>query len=114
MKKLTWMTIAILAGTAILSFTDKPSSPDKIKITVTAAVPTHFDMYRDFTTKRGLLTPYEFTMDAEDSKFIFKSESLKTPLKITVQRSDKSELKAEWPITVLLIYGSEMSTFGID
>jgi hypothetical protein len=112
MKKALLTTIVILTSVIIFSFTTKTDN-DEIVITVNADKPTKFDMFQNSKTTKGLTTPYEIKLKSEDSRFIFKSKNGKTNLKIQAKKKG-AELSATWPITVLLVDGDKMTTFGIE
>jgi hypothetical protein len=112
MKKTLLTTIAILTCAIIFSFTTNTDN-DEIVITVSADKPTKFDMFQNSKTSKGLTTPYEIKLKSDDSRFIFKSKNSKTNLKIQAKKKG-AELSATWPITVLLIDGDKLTTFGID
>jgi hypothetical protein len=96
----------------IFSFTTNPGD-DEIIITVTADKTTKFDMFQDSKTTKGLKTPYEIRLKSTDSHFIFKSQNSTSKLKIEAKKKG-AELYASWPITVLLIKGDKLTTFGIE
>jgi hypothetical protein len=112
MKRILSVAAIIFVSLMILSFTANPVDEDII-ITVTADKPTKFDMFQDSKTTKGLKTPYEIRLKSTDSHFIFKSQNSKSKLKIEANKKG-AELYASWPITVLLIKGDKLTTFGIE
>ena len=115
MKKPIFILTVILTST-LLSFIPKNEVAEEITITVTSEKPVKFDMFQgydgSFNRKNGLVTPYELKISG-DAKFIFKSLEKGTSIKVKAERSGMI-LTADWSITVLLIEGRQMSTFGMD
>ena len=114
MKKTIVLSL-ILAALCTYTIVQGDNIEDEVKITVTADKKTTFDMFH--STKgvlKGLTTPYEMKFTRTDSRFIFKSQKAKTNLKIEVKLKNKTALIADWPITVLEVTNSSMSTFGME
>ncbi len=112
MKKTLLTAIICLASIALLSLETR-TNKDEVTITISAVRQSSFDMFRDGNTVKGLRTPYEMKLGSEDSKFIFKSNTSGMSLRIEVKKEGAS-LTATWPITVVLIEGGRMTTFGMD
>jgi hypothetical protein len=112
MKKRLLTTIVILTSLIIFSFKTTTDN-EEIIITVSADKQTTFDMFQDSKTVKGLKTPYQIKLKSDESRFIFKSKNPKTSLKIEAKKKG-AKLSATWPITVLLIDGDKLTTFGID
>jgi hypothetical protein len=113
MKKIASIILLMLAPVLIFSFATTTDDESEIKITVTADKQTKFDMFQDSRIIKGLTTPYEFKVKTSEGRFIFKSAKLKSSLKVNVQRGNGGVI-GEWPITVVLINGDRVSTFGMD
>ena len=116
MKYFIFAIALVLVGGLMLSFKSS-SALEEITITVTSGGQAEFDMYqnlnsKDFTTRKDLKTPYQLKLSTADAKFIFK---LKTgsKLKIEVVQGNHG-LTAEWPVTVVLVEDSRLTTFGMD
>jgi len=114
MKKKAMTILVILTSVIILSFKGINENEREYTITVTADKQTTFDMFQNSKTTKGLTTPYEIKVKTTDGKFIFKSNKLKSSLKIKVNEGTKTRLTAEWPITVVLLDNDQLTTFGID
>ena len=105
MKKTFLTTIIILTSLIIFSFKTTTDN-EEIIITVTAdKLATTFDMFQDSKTIKGLKTPYQIKLKSDDSRFIFKSKNPKANLKIEARKKGAA-LSASWPITVLLVAGT--------
>lgn len=113
MKKLIISGVLILCLGIMFSFVNRDGNENEIKITVTAEHPTSFDMYHNSKTTKGLSTPYEFTIRSNSEKLIFRAEHMQSKLNIKVEK-EGALMTADWPITVLLINGSQLSTFGMN
>ena len=114
MKKTIFPILLLLVAALVFSFRNDGPAEEKFTITVTADKPSTFDMLQDGKIERGLTTPYVVKVDAgKDSKFIFKSKSGTTGFHINCEGM-KGKLDANWPITVLVISGASVSTFGMD
>jgi hypothetical protein len=105
--------VVLLAG-LVTSFTYKIKNSNEVVITVTAGIPTAFDMLQNDKTLKGLSTPFEMRIPSSENKFIFKSKDAKSALKITIERGINTEIAADWPITVVLIDADKISSFGIN
>jgi hypothetical protein len=112
MKKVFSLIAVIVASLLVFSFSLTPDT-EEIVITITADKATKFDMFQDSKTTKGLKTPYEIRLKSTDSHFIFRSQNTKSTLKIEAKKKG-AELYASWPVTVLLIKGDKLTTFGID
>lgn len=112
MKKTLLAAGALLVCVMLFSFTANTDA-DEIVITVTADKPTKFDMFQNTKVVKGLTTPYELKLQSDDARFIFKTKNLKTNLKIEARKKGAS-VSATWPITVLIVSGSRLTTFGMD
>lgn len=109
--------IAIIASVSLLAFafSFKSTADEEVTIKVSAAQATEFDMYQEHgKISRGLKTPYQFTADNANDRFIFKSLDQKTEIKVTVDKKQKTVLMGQWPIVVLLLDKGSATTFGID
>jgi len=113
MKKTILTFTALLACLAFFSFAFINNAATEIKITVTADKETQFDMFQNSKVVKDLKTPYEFTIKAEENKFVFKPKDLKTTLKIKAQKK-LGGVTGEYLITVLLIDSEQMTVFGMD
>ncbi|NJN41648.1 MAG: hypothetical protein HC811_04830 [Flammeovirgaceae bacterium] len=113
MKKLMITLSLVLCGLIVSSFLGNENNKDEVVISITAESETIFDMSQNSKTTRGLRTPHEFKMNANDGKLIFKSQNGKSRLNIKVV-SDEATLEADWPVTVVIIDGGKWSTFGMD
>ena len=112
MRKVIFTALLLVSCIALFSF--KPThNKAEIKVTVTAENVTSFDMFRNNETIKGLKTPYEFTLQSADEKFIFKSKKAKSDLKVIVNNKE-SVMTGTWPVVVLLVDDQQLTTFGID
>lgn len=112
MRKVIFTALALVSCIAFSSFS-ATSNKGEIKVTVTAEHATTFDMFRNNETIKGLKTPYEFTLQSADEKFIFKSKKAKSDLKVIVNNKE-SVMTGTWPVVVLLVNDQQLTTFGID
>lgn len=116
MKKSILILFAVLTSVFIFTSFANPDNETEFKITVTADKVTKFDMFHNSGTTKGLKTPYELIVKTSDEQFIFKSDKLKSNLKVKVEaaKPNKRSMIGEWPIVVILIENDKITTFGLD
>ena len=111
MKATLFSLVTILCSGLMLSF--KPiNNANEVTVTVTYDRPIEFDMVKDGKVKKSIQTPYEFTITGE-SRMLFKEKEKGTVLKIKVERKN-SLITCDWPVTVVLVDGDKITSFGLD
>ena len=118
MKKLALISVVLLSCLVMLSFKSDKSNLQEFTITVTSDKQIEFDMYQSVaenqtSTLTGLKTPYNTTVLVADGRFIFKQKELGNNLQIKFS-NNATVLTADWPITVVLVEGNKVSTFGMN
>lgn len=113
MKKILLTLSAVAALLIVFAFSSKTENANEITVTVSAKSETTFDMVQNGQLTKGLKTPYQMKVNADEERLLFKSTNITTVLTVEAT-GGTTKISASWPITVLLIEDGGMTTFGIN